>query len=121
MNNSKSLKLSSLMLLALSLVLAACSSTPQPLEVTLRAQDIMWSTPTIQAKVGQPIEITLENDGALDHDFVIEELGIDVLLSPGDIEVIPAFTINEAGTIEYICSIPGHEEAGMVGQIVISE
>ncbi|MEX1071052.1 MAG: cupredoxin domain-containing protein [Anaerolineales bacterium] len=100
--------------------LAACSSTPQTLEITLVGEDIMWATETIYAKVGQPIELTLRNDGALDHNFVIEDLGIDILLSPGDIEVVP-FTINEPGTILYICNIPGHEEAGMVGEIIISE
>jgi uncharacterized cupredoxin-like copper-binding protein len=101
--------------------LAACSSTPQTLEITLSAQDIMWGPETIHAQVGQPIEITLRNDGALDHNFVIEDLGIDILLSPGDIEVVPVFTPDGAGTIRYICNIPGHEEAGMVGEIIVSE
>ncbi len=108
--------------LALLLVaLAACSSTPQTLEITLVAEDIMWGTDTIHAKVGQPIEITLRNDGALDHNFVIESLGVDVLLTPGDIEVVPVFTPDAAGTIVYICNIPGHEEAGMVGEIIVTE
>lgn len=108
------------MLVMLS-ILAACSSTPQPLKITLVAEDIMWATETIHAKVGQSIEITLRNDGALDHNFVIPELGVDTLLSPGDIEVVPAFTLDEPGTIQYICNIPGHEEAGMVGEIVVTE
>jgi plastocyanin len=106
--------------LVLTAILAACAPTSSMLQVTLRAEDIMWNVEAIQARVGQPIEITVRNDGALDHNFVIEELGIDVLLSPGDIEVIPAFTFDEPGTINYICNIPGHEEAGMVGQIIIN-
>jgi uncharacterized cupredoxin-like copper-binding protein len=101
-------------------LLAACAASPSTLAVTLQAEDILWNVEAIQARVGQPIEITVRNDGALDHNFVIEELDIDVLLSPGDIEVIPAFTINEPGTIEYICNIPGHEEAGMVGEIIVN-
>ncbi|MGH2583050.1 MAG: cupredoxin domain-containing protein [Anaerolineales bacterium] len=104
----------------LTAFLAACAPTPSTLEVTLRAEDIMWNVEAIQARVGQPIEITVRNDGVLDHNFVIEELGIDVLLSPGDIEVIPAFTIEEPGTIQYICNIPGHEEAGMIGEIIVN-
>ncbi|MEX1071205.1 MAG: cupredoxin domain-containing protein [Anaerolineales bacterium] len=102
-------------------ILAACSSSPPPLQVTLVAEDIMWATETINAKVGQSIEITLRNDGALDHNFVIADLGIDTLLSPGDVEVVPAFSLDQPGTIQYICSIPGHEEAGMVGEIVVTE
>jgi uncharacterized cupredoxin-like copper-binding protein len=103
----------------LTVVLAACG-TPT-LKVNLIANDIAWNITTINAKVNQPIEITVSNAGALDHDLVIEELNVNILLSPGDTEVIPAFTIDHAGSIRYICSIPGHEEAGMVGEIVVTE
>lgn len=109
-----------IILAALLLTVAACSSTPPPLRITLVAEDIMWNTHEIHAKVNQPIELTIRNDGALDHDIVIEELGIDILLSPGDIEIIN-FSVDHATTIEYICNIPGHEEAGMVGHLIISE
>jgi heme/copper-type cytochrome/quinol oxidase subunit 2 len=102
------------------LFLAACSSTPPKLQFTVVAEDIMWSTTEIHAKVNQPIELTLRNDGALDHDFTIEELGIDVLLHPGDIQIVN-FTVDHVASIKYICSIPGHEEAGMVGEIIITE
>jgi uncharacterized cupredoxin-like copper-binding protein len=101
-------------------LLAACASTPQTLRITLVAEDIMWNTHEIHAKVNQPVELTIRNDGALDHDIVIEELGVDILLSPGDIEIVN-FTVDHATTIEYICSIPGHEEAGMVGHLIVSE
>jgi uncharacterized cupredoxin-like copper-binding protein len=106
--------------LGLVALLAACSSTPKPLKMTLVAEDIMWSTHEIHAKVNQPVELTIRNDGALDHDIVIADLDVDILLSPGDSEVVN-FTIDHATTIQYICSIPGHEEAGMTGEIVISE
>lgn len=102
----------------LAAVLAACG-TPT-LKVTLIANDIEWNITTINAKVNQPIEITVTNAGALDHDLVIDELDVDILLSPGDTEVVTV-TVDHAGTIQYICSIPGHEEAGMVGEIVVTE
>jgi nitrite reductase (NO-forming) len=106
------------LLAILASILVACG-TPT-LKVTLIASDIEWNITTINAKVGQPIEITVTNAGALDHDLVIEELGVDILLSPGDTEVITV-TPDHAGTFAYICSIPGHEEAGMVGEIVVAQ
>lgn len=114
----KKLTIQFAVLVALAAMLVACSVPTK--KVTLEAKDIMWNLETIEAKVNQPIEITVRNEGALDHDFVIEELGIDILLSPGDIQVVE-FTVDHAGTIAYICNIPGHEEAGMVGQIIITE
>lgn len=102
------------------LVLSACSSTPPVKKVTLVATDIAWNLQTIEAKVGQPVEITVRNDGALDHDLVIEELGVDLLLNPGDQQLV-TFTLDEPATFDFICSIPGHEEAGMAGKIIVTE
>ncbi len=109
-----------ILLLGLLAGLAACSTTPKPLKFTLVAEDIIWSTSEIHAKVNQEVELTVRNDGVLDHAFLIEDLGINLLLSPGDIEVI-TFTVDQPGTIKYICNIPGHEEAGMVGEIIITD
>jgi uncharacterized cupredoxin-like copper-binding protein len=99
-------------------ILTACGTST--VKVDLIANDIEWNITTINAKVNQPIEITVTNAGALDHDLVIDELGVDILLAPGDTEVV-SVTVDHAGTIQYICSIPGHEEAGMVGDIVVTE
>ena len=114
----KKLTFQLILLAALTVLLTACSSPVK--KVTLLAEDIMWNPVTIEAKVNQPIEITVRNDGALDHVFAVEELEINILLSPGDVEVVD-LTVDHAGTILYICTIPGHEEAGMIGQIIISD
>lgn len=106
------------MIAVLAVVLAACGAPT--LKVTLIAEDINWNITAINAKVGQPIEITFTNAGALDHNLVIEELGVDILLASGQTEVVTV-TVDHPGTIPYICSIPGHEEAGMVGEIVVTE
>lgn len=66
------------------------------------------------------MSLTLRNDGALDHDFTIEELNIDVLLHPRDTQIVN-FTVDHAGSINYICSVPGHEESGLVGEIIVTQ
>lgn len=113
---TKKLSLQLALIAALTVLLAACG-TPK-LEIEIVGHDIHWSMDTIYAKAGQTIEITLRNEGALDHNFVLDEFGIDELLSPGTSTVIEV-TFEEAGTYHYICSIPGHEEAGMVGDIIV--
>ena len=113
----KTIHLTALLLL-LALGLIACSRPPGPLHITLLAEDISWSTDIIAARPGQPIELTIRNQGILDHDFVLDELGVDILLSPGQSETI-TLIVDEAGRYEFICSIPGHQDAGMVGEIVI--
>jgi nitrite reductase (NO-forming) len=103
----------------MALTLAACSTKPETKQITLLAEDIEWSSDLIEAEAGQMIELTITNTGALDHDFVIEELDLDILLVSGQSETV-TFVVNEAGTYEYICNIPGHQDAGMVGELVIS-
>jgi uncharacterized cupredoxin-like copper-binding protein len=108
------------MLMLAALLLSACSTTPSTKEVTLIGTDIAWNLDTIEAQAGQTLEITVRNEGVLDHDFVIEAFDVDILLSPGaeqTVTIVP----DQAMVIDYICSIPGHEEAGMVGQIIVTE
>ncbi|HRN50258.1 MAG TPA: cupredoxin domain-containing protein [Anaerolineales bacterium] len=114
------LKLPKLLMLAGLLAAALAACLPQPQRFTLTAHDMLWSLHEIDIRAGQPVELTLRNEGALDHVFQIDDLDVQVLLSPGDVEII-TFTIKQPGVITFICSIPGHEEAGMLGQIVVSE
>jgi uncharacterized cupredoxin-like copper-binding protein len=107
-------------LIFFTLGLASCSIEVEAKAVSLIAEDIVWNQSLIEAQVGQEVQVTIRNDGALDHSFVIDELDINVHLSPGEIDNF-SFVLNEAGNYDFICGIPGHEEVGMVGEIVISE
>jgi nitrite reductase (NO-forming) len=86
----------------------------------LEALDIKWDKIELEARAGQTITLVIENKGVLDHDFVIEELGIEVKLSPGETQEV-TFVVDEIGTYTYICAVPGHLDAGMIGQLTISE
>ncbi|KAA3644767.1 MAG: hypothetical protein DWQ07_15285 [Chloroflexi bacterium] len=104
----------------LPLILFACATEPTTKEIQLVAEDIVWSQDLIEVEVGQVVRVNLSNAGALDHDLVIEEMGVDIALAPGESAIIE-LVFTEAGTFEYICSVPGHEEAGMVGEIVVGQ
>jgi uncharacterized cupredoxin-like copper-binding protein len=91
---------------------------------------------------GEPVILTLKNSSVVEHDFVIEkidvksavmkdsgsnahhvhgeELNVDLHLSakPGDTSVIE-FTVSEPGTYTFYCSVPGHKDAGMSGELVV--
>jgi len=83
--------------------------------------------PTIRVKQGDTVEVTLTNDGVVPHNFVIDELNVELPksasggqegLNPGE-EGTVSFTADVKGTFFYYCSIPGHRQLGMEGQIVI--
>jgi len=109
-----------LLLLAFTILLSSCSSEPKTRNITLVAEDILWDQELIELKVGETVNLTLRNDGVLDHNFVAKDLDLNVFLSPGDSQVL-SFVVTQAGSLIYICDIPGHEEAGMAGEFIVSE
>ena len=148
------MKHSFLLLLAVigAFVLAACGGeaepTPVPMaELELVATDIAFDKTRLEVMVGQPVKVTLQNEGVLEHDFSImeiphsgevmaeemhdEEGGHDMSSMEMDPEVHVAaetggshsveFTPSEAGEYEFFCTVQGHKEAGMVGTLVVTD
>lgn len=103
-----------------ALVFAACSSSPEPLELNLTATDIAYDISNISATVSQNVSINFVNDGALEHNFIIDEFGIDNLLKSGE-NVAISFTPEKPGSYEFYCNVAGHLEAGMNGTLTVTE
>jgi plastocyanin/transposase-like protein len=73
---------------------------------------------TLTAKAGQRIQMTLDNSGQLAHDFAMTEgvaEPVTITAQPGQKATV-TFTIDNPGTYTYVCSQPGHEQAGMKGR-----
>jgi len=89
--------------------------------VTLEAQDpYNWSVTELEAAPGQVIQVT--NTGLMEHDFVIDELGIKEPLEPGTpVDVTLPADLAVGDTYTYYCSVPGHRESGMEGTLTIVE
>lgn len=129
-----------------ALLVAGCT-TAAPQAVTLQATDIAYNVNQIEVVAGRPVQLTLQNDGALIHDFSIEALphSGDVLVAEpaaaGEMAghnmshmadtlqihmATPAggrntltFTPSAEGTYVFFCTEPGHKEAGMRGTLVV--
>jgi plastocyanin len=112
-------------LAALSLVMAACGgpatpAAPEPLNITLKGEDIKYDITTIEAKVGQTINVTYINTGVLEHTFLIDGLVPEQKVGPGA-TVNFSFTPPTAGQFTYYCNVPGHREGGMVGTLIVTD
>ncbi|MFP7721396.1 copper-containing nitrite reductase [Lysobacter sp. A3-1-A15] len=78
--------------------------------------------PDLRVPEGAVVQITLVNgDGAL-HDIAIPEFQTksDELVGKGSATSI-VFRATKSGTFEYICTIPGHKAAGMVGKLIVGD
>jgi uncharacterized cupredoxin-like copper-binding protein len=108
--------------------------------VTMKESDgkMMFIPDRLEIKRGEQVRFILQNNGELDHEFVLasteenvkhaEEMKKNPDMEHDDPnarrvkpkqkdEIVWRFT--KRGTFEYGCLIPGHREAGMTGMIVV--
>ncbi len=85
--------------------------------VTIEAVDIDWNPNEATIPANTDVTITVTNNGVALHTFVIEDLGIKVKLQPGQTQEV---VVNApAGTYKFICDVPGHAQAGLVGTLTV--
>jgi plastocyanin len=90
------------------------SSIQQKIIIKASEFSFVPSAPNVIA--GQPLQITLQNTGTVEHDFEIAGTDIHVHAGPGQ-TVDQVVTLKQPGTYQAICTLPGHEEAGMVAVV----
>ena len=84
--------------------------------LVIEASEFAFEPESVTIASNTDVELTLDNVGAVEHDWAVEELDINIHADPGE---TTTETVNvPAGTYEVICTIPGHAEAGMVGTLV---
>jgi nitrite reductase (NO-forming) len=90
-------------------------------DVTVEGLDSFAFNPaTLSAAVGQTVNVTLNNVGVLEHNFVLDEFNVRLGPIQGGTQSSGSFTPDAAGTYEYYCDVPGHREAGMVGTLTVN-
>ena len=108
--------------------------------VTMKEGDgkMLYVPDRIEVRRGEQIRFVLQNDGELDHEFLLatteENLKHGELMKkypemehddPNGKRLAPkakseiVWRFSKKGEFEYGCLIPGHREAGMVGRIVV--
>jgi uncharacterized cupredoxin-like copper-binding protein len=83
------------------------------------AIDIAYSEAPQEVPAGT-VDVELDNQGAIEHNVVLEELDNQKILDApgggtdsGNVELEP-------GEYTYYCDVPGHREAGMEGSLTVS-
>ncbi len=90
--------------------------------ITIEAHDDFTFSPAdVEVAPGQTV--TLTNAGFMQHDLVCPDLGVETALLDGgaseDIVIPEDAAVGE--TFDFHCSVPGHEQSGMVGTFTIVE
>ena len=130
-------------IILLASLLYGCAEVSQPsTEITVELKDFSYGPSSITIPAGQPVTLTINNTGLVEHDFVVEKINVtDVIADdsgsehhmhdmgssaydlhastgPGQTNVLQ-FTALEPGTYKIFCSVGGHIEAGMTGELIV--
>jgi Cu+-exporting ATPase len=97
---------------------AAAGANGQRVPVVLG--EFGFSPARVVVRANEPVTVTVLNTGKLPHDWTPQGLpGVEhVHAQPGE-AASATFTPTQVGTYRVICTEPGHEAAGMVGELVV--
>ncbi len=120
--------------LILSLILTACGGGPST-SIKVTMTDFQFDPMEFTVPAGQEITVNATNEGAVEHEFVVFNLGTDAGEKFGDedeaniyweVEVLPGETASETfiapsqpGEYYVTCGIEGHLEAGMLAKLTV--
>lgn len=115
------------------LALAGCASGPEKISVT--TTEFVFEPMTWEVSAGKEVELTIINEGALEHEWVIIKQGQEVTIPFDDDDEekvywelealgketkVGTFTApSEPGTYTIVCGTPAHLEAGMKGTLTV--
>jgi len=118
---------------------AASTGTPTGLdgEITVRGSEWVLEPDGFRAAVGQELTITFENVGEVTHNLTVGALPTDERSAAEQAEeerfmaktdtiqpeatTAVTFTPESTGTFPYWCDVPGHRDAGMLGEMTVVE
>jgi len=100
--------------------LAAALASPAAAQKTVEVvgKEFKFKPDTIELEAGETLVIEFKNQGALSHNLTFKKLDADT----GTIQTDGTETIRvqpEPGTYTFVCTVPGHEAAGMTGTLKV--
>jgi uncharacterized cupredoxin-like copper-binding protein len=113
---------------------AAARSGPVTIEIHIRYSHFDPSAVTVP--IGRQVTFVLVNDDPIDHEWIVGDSALherhrtgteprhDARPSEVTIDAMSTrrttITFRDAGSLQYICHLPGHEQYGMIGTLVIA-
>lgn len=86
--------------------------------IRLTAKDMRFGQDEIRLKVGQTVSFALNNQDLYAHSFDADDFDVHTAM-PANSQLTASFTATRPGTFDFYCGVPGHEQAGMVGKIIV--
>ncbi len=98
-------------------------SAAQVTTIKITQKEFSFTPKSVTVAAG-PVRFVLTNAGTIEHDFMIDALGVNSgMVKPGATVTVPPAgkppLVLKKGTYQGYCMVPGHKEIGMVITIVV--
>jgi len=98
---------------------AGAKGAATTLQLLASPTEIAFDTTKLSAQAGE-VTIDFTNPSALEHDVAIEQNGKQLAISETVAEGKTSVSAElEPGTYTFLCTVPGHAEAGMEGTLTV--
>lgn len=102
--------------------LAAVDDAPKAI-LRVRSDEFKFEPRSLVMKAGEATRIELANEGVIEHALIVaapdgkgDWIHLHALANASD---SGTFRIDQPGKYRVLCTVPGHTEAGMVGELVV--
>lgn len=87
--------------------------------VTVVAKEFEFQPARVEMDRGETLRLKLVNQGQLSHNLHLRGISTKTgTIQTGNTDTVRV-TASEDGTLEFYCAVPGHEQAGMTGEILV--
>jgi uncharacterized cupredoxin-like copper-binding protein len=93
-------------------------SAPSGATIEVTAKEFSFTPATLTLKAGQPTTIVLKNIGSIEHDLTVDDADFKLKVNSGQ-TADKELKLDKPGTYKFDCSIAGHKDAGMKGELTV--
>jgi uncharacterized cupredoxin-like copper-binding protein len=87
-------------------------------KIEVTGKEFSYTPAKLTLKAGQPSTIALKNTGSIEHDLTLDEAGFKLSVTSGQ-TADKELKVDKPGTYEFHCSVAGHKDAGMKGELTV--
>lgn len=92
-----------------------------PAEVRVVSTEFQYSPSKVRVAAGRPATLVLDNGGAeTEHGIFVPALGFRLQAKAGEIAQT-TLRFDKPGEYDFMCDLPGHREAGMLGKLIVGD
>ncbi len=87
---------------------------------TIVADEFSFAPATVRIPEGERVNLVLRNDGGMFHTLTVRGLGFELRAQAGE-RISGSLAATSRGEFTFVCTVPGHTDAGMRGKILVVE